>query len=68
MQKNPMEQNIKIPILLSCFYFAEVQTLDRQHIKTKRNCLFCAINFLTIVLVSYKEKHNKMENRVIMYD
>ena len=26
MQKNPMEQNIKIPILLSCFYFAEVQT------------------------------------------
>ena len=70
MRKNPMEQNIRIPILfLKGHVFCLKYIAGNRH--NKKEIAFFAINFLTIVLVlvsSYKEKHNKMENREIMYD
>ena len=68
MRKNPMEQNIRIPILfLKGHVFCLKYIVGNRH--NKKEIAFFAINFLTIVLVSsYKEKHNKMENREIMYD
>ena len=66
MRKNPMEQNIRIPILfLKGHVFCLKYIAGNRH--NKKEIAFFAINFLTIVLVS-SYKHNKMENREIMYD
>ena len=69
MRKNPMEQNIKIPILFLKGHVFSLKCTSQATDITKKKLPFFAINFLTIVLVSSsKEKHNKMENREIMYD